>query len=213
MQRSWALPKPTKSGSKLNRILHVIYVHMKIWQVLLFWVLYLVPSWGGEWSPYHQAGCQLNSDTTWRHIRSHRLRAQFCKTGAGHSPKPLPQYLWWLIASPDCHAPFWLTSYETEVPPKPSLGSINLLEQLAELKKPVYSLDCWFITENVKGYRSTARWKDTLGEVPKELLSWNFGPGIVALGSILVPILEALRTPSFVGFYGGLRLPCIDLID
>lgn len=52
-----------------------------------------------------------------------------------------------------------------------------------------------------------------MGEVPKERLSWSFGPGIVALGSILVPILEALRTPSFVGFYGGFRLPGIDMIE
>ena len=41
----------------------------------------------------------------------------------------------------------------------PSLGLINLLERLTELRKPVYSLDYWFITKDIKGYKSTARLK------------------------------------------------------
>lgn len=44
----------------------------------------------------------------------------------------------------------------------PSLGLINLLEWLTELRKHLFSLDSWFI---VKGYNSgIARWKQTIGK-------------------------------------------------
>ena len=43
----------------------------------------------------------------------------------------------------------------------PSLGLINLLEWLTELRKHLFSLDSWFI---VKGYNSgIARWKRHIG--------------------------------------------------
>ena len=50
-----------------------------------------------------------------------------------------------------------LTGYKTEVPTTPSLGLINLLEWLTELRKHIYSLDYWFIAKDTKGYESTAR--------------------------------------------------------
>ena len=66
------------------------------------------------------------------------------------------------ITSPGCHLGFWPTGYRLEVPMTPSLGSINLLEWLTKLRKPVYLLDYWFI---IKGYNSgTARWKRCLGQ-------------------------------------------------
>ena len=43
----------------------------------------------------------------------------------------------------------------------PSLGSINLLEQLTELRKPVYSIDYRFITKDIKEYKSAAKWRET----------------------------------------------------
>lgn len=39
------------------------------------------------------------------------------------------------ITRPDCHLCFWLTSYRLEVPMKPFLGSINLLEWLKNSEK------------------------------------------------------------------------------
>ena len=42
-----------------------------------------------------------------------------------------------------------------------SLGSINLLEWLTELWKPIYLLDYQFITKDIKGYESIERWSDT----------------------------------------------------
>ena len=39
----------------------------------------------------------------------------------------------------------------------PSLGSINVQEQITELRKPVCSLDYWFITKDIKGYELTPR--------------------------------------------------------
>ena len=53
--------------------------------------------------------------------------------------------------------PVLLTGDKSEVPTVPSLGSINLLEQVTELGKLVYSLDYQFLTKNIKGYKSTVR--------------------------------------------------------
>ena len=36
---------------------------------------------------------------------------------------------------------FWPIGYKSEAPITPSLGLINLLEYLTELRKPVYSID------------------------------------------------------------------------
>lgn len=41
--------------------------------------------------------------------------------------------------------------------PRPLLGSIRLPEVLTKLRKPVYSLDYLFITQDAKGYKSTAK--------------------------------------------------------
>lgn len=46
----------------------------------------------------------------------------------------------------------------------PSLGLINLLECLAKLKKWVYSPDYQFITQDIKGYKSIAKW-DIQGKI------------------------------------------------
>ena len=40
----------------------------------------------------------------------------------------------------------------------PSLGLINLLKCLAELRKWVYSPDYQFITQDIKGYKSIGKW-------------------------------------------------------
>ena len=58
------------------------------------------------------------------------------------------------IKSPSCHLYFWPTDGNSH---DPSLGSINLLELLTELRKYIYSLDYWFIIKDIKGYKSTAR--------------------------------------------------------
>ena len=45
-----------------------------------------------------------------------------------------------------------------------SLGSINLIEQLAEDRKQAYSLYYQFITNVIKGYRiKSVGWRDTMG--------------------------------------------------
>lgn len=35
----------------------------------------------------------------------------------------------------------------------PSLGLINLLERITELRKAVYLIDHWFITKAINGYK------------------------------------------------------------
>jgi len=46
----------------------------------------------------------------------------------------------WPITSSGCYLCFWQTGYRSEVPTTPFLGSIDLLEQLTELRRIVYSL-------------------------------------------------------------------------
>lgn len=47
----------------------------------------------------------------------------------------------------------------------PFLDLINLLEQLTKLRKPVYSVAYWFITEDIKGCNSErARWERCIGQ-------------------------------------------------
>lgn len=61
------------------------------------------------------------------------------------------------VTSPGCYLYFWPTGYKSEIPKSPLLGSINLLKWLTEIRTPIYSPDCWFIT---KGCNSeTVRWK------------------------------------------------------
>ena len=74
------------------------------------------------------------------------------------------------VISPGYYLYFWPTGYKLEIPKSPLLGSINLLKWLTEIRRPIYSLDCWFIT---KGYNSeTVRWK-TLQAVGRKR-AWSF---------------------------------------
>lgn len=36
-----------------------------------------------------------------------------------------------------------------------SMALIDLVEQLTELREPIYLKDYWFITRDIKGYKST----------------------------------------------------------
>lgn len=38
-------------------------------------------------------------------------------------------------------------------------GSVSLLEWVTEIRKTLYSLDYWLITKDIRGYKSTARWR------------------------------------------------------
>ena len=93
------------------------------------------------------------------------------------------------IASPACYLCFWPTGYRFEVSKTPSLCSINLLERLTELRKPIDSLDYWFITKDIKGFESTARWRERYtGQGPDQRSVCPPGAwGLVARESILVP--------------------------
>lgn len=114
------------------------------------------PSNSPTWAGYPTI--QLNSDATYTETASDSI-------GSRLSPTRLPSTS---DASfrPGYHLCFWPIGHKSEVfIPLSLLGSINLLEQLTWLRKPVYSLDNWFITKVIEGYKSTARWKDTQREV------------------------------------------------
>lgn len=99
--------------------------------------------WVRVFYPHHQeatlwtpTGCpvsQLNSETIRTASDSiifHRLRVY------SHKTTPIP---WLQIIRLGCHLFLWPTSYRWEVPMTPSsLGSINLLKQLTELRETFY---------------------------------------------------------------------------
>ena len=147
-----------------------------------------------------QAGCpitQLSSDTIY-------LERASDPKGWGLSPTRLPP--------PASHkiTPKWSPDW-IRVPGTNSLGSINLLEWVAELREIFYLLDDQFI---IKEYNSgTGRWKRCLGQgMGKEcgvsVLSWSSetlpeSTGVCQPRSPLTLILW--------GFYGGF-ITCTRLI-
>lgn len=99
------------------------------------------------------------------------------------------------LASPACYLCFWMTGCKLEVSMSLFWGSINLLEWLIKLEKPVYSLDYGFIVKNTKDMDPTAR-EERQGQGP-EWSSRRLCP-CAAWGSLWwkafwFPNLEALR--------------------
>ena len=101
-------------------------------------------------SNFSDTSCMpYNSTQFWRYvhrnsIRSHRLRGS------------VPQDCHLLPTTSDTNGKsrllcFWPTSYRLEVPTTLSLGLINFLEQLTELRETFHLLDYQFI---IKGYSS-----------------------------------------------------------
>ena len=73
-------------------------------------------------------------------------------TGRRLSPIPQNHPLIW---SPGHYPHFWGTSYKPEVSMTLSMALIDLVEQPTELREPIYLKDYWFITRDIKGYKST----------------------------------------------------------
>lgn len=123
-------------------------------------------------------------------IRPHRLRALSCRTTTTPtSDSPKPRFL--LVLLTDQHS--------LEFPY--SLGSINLLGQLSELRKLVYSLDYWFITEDVlreMNQQPDGEIKERGRSPTKELLSsQSLGLGMVVPGIIAASPSGSLWTLSY----------------
>lgn len=101
------------------------------------YILIPIPMQRVRGSPHQQAilrtpaGCHtipLNSDTTYQETASTRLP---------------PTHLQTLVTRP--RGNISLTGYKSDVPKTPSLGSINVLEWLTELRKKDYLLEEQFI--------------------------------------------------------------------
>lgn len=108
-------------------------------------------------------------------------------------------------ANSKCCLYFWPTGSKSEAPMIPSSGSIDLL---TEPRKPVYSSDYQFITKDIKGHKSRARWRDNwVRSWTKELHPpWNLGPYMVACGNDLAPQPRSALNPLFLGYYGAFIL-------
>ena len=90
-------------------------------------------------------------------------------------------------ASPGCHLSFCPKGYKSDIPTTPSLGSINLLEELTKLRKLVYSLYYQFMT-NIKGKELTDKEMHRVRSQIQELLSlWSLGPSMIAHKSVPIP--------------------------
>ena len=71
-----------------------------------------------------------------------------------------------------------------------TLGSINLLERLTELRKPVYSLDCLFYYKRILKDRNQQPDEEIdreRSQTMEGLSLWSLGPGRVACRNILFP--------------------------
>ena len=97
--------------------------------------------------------------------------------------------------------PMLLTGYKSEVLLTPSLGWIYwlLIERLTELRKPIYPLDYQFIPNNIKGWKSKARGRDTSSKVLNKGVStpWSLGSARWPVEEFWSTSLEALWIPSF----------------
>ena len=106
-----------------------------------------------------QCCCYLPRDS----IRFHKLR----DTIGLHSPKGLPLLPQTPITSPGCHLYIWPTGCRWEVPTIPSLGLINLREQLIECRKTFYLLPTKVYNSGNSQMeeRSSARYKEKEGTI------------------------------------------------
>ena len=103
------------------------------------------------------------------------------------------------ISNPGCHLHFW-PDYKSEVPTTHPWVQL-ICQRLTELRKPVYSLDCWFITKDTKGYPPMATWSDRRARYEAQsfhALSRHASPHLPVLTNP-----EALQTPSFWGLMGA----------
>lgn len=90
------------------------------------------------------------------------------------------------LPNPHCRHQSQPTSYRLEFPTTFSVGLINFLEHLTELREIVYLLDHQFI---IKGYNSeTGRWKGRAGSVGKGS-KLSYSPQISNLGSSPNPVI------------------------
>ena len=127
------------------------------------------------------AGCptiQLNSDTIYME-REGQIPQVKSSVIQDCPPIQMP------ILSPGCHLNFWLSSFKSEVVMTPFLGFLNLLEHLTELRKPVYSLEYWFITKDTNQQPDEEIQKPR-SQTKKILSLWSLGPKTLACGCVLV---------------------------
>lgn len=137
---------------------------------------------------------QLNSDTFYPEIASDAV----AKDSVPQDCPPLQMP----VTSPGYYLCFWSTGHKWEVPMILSLGSMNFLERLTELRQPICSLGYLFIVKDFKGYESAAH---RVRSWTKEFCPHGvWGPWHVEMFSF--PHLKALRTLSFLVFCGGLAI-------
>lgn len=178
-----------------------MYAHVLVCMCLCLCVCvgFPIPS-SDSWTP---AGClriQLSFDTV-------HLDIQTDSTGKGFSPTRAPSTLD-TSHNPKLqvggsnnsggHLQVHIVTYTFEwqavdqrLPWHPPWVLSNLSEQLIELRKPVYSLHYQLITKDIKDYESTARYRDTQGNVLNKdaSVSWSLGPPMMEHESSLSPIL------------------------
>ena len=113
-----------------------------------------------SWTPAGNLRIQLYCELSTQ--RWHQIPQAKGSVLQDHPPLQTP------ITSPGCYLYFRPTGYKSEVSMTLSLGLTNLLEQLTEIRKPVYSIDDRFIMKDIKEYESTARWRDTESKEPSK---------------------------------------------
>lgn len=144
--------------------------------------------------PFSHTGWMSYDSTQFWHWQP-RDTIRFYRFGA-QSHKTVP-------TSPSYHLYFWPTGLKSEVPTTPCLDLVNLLEQLTEFRKPVYSLDYCLLDKIIKGENEQP--DEDMHRVrswtKERLSSCSLGPCTVAHVSILAHQPE----PRPFGFSWRLR--------
>ena len=98
-------------------------------------------------------------------------------------------------ASAGCHLCCWPSGVRSEAPTAPS-GWMDLLEQLTELRRPVYLLNSRRVTKDVEGHRQTNEetHRERSGRAPA-FGAWGLGPGTRMLSGS--PVWRFSESPSF----------------
>ena len=104
------------------------------------------------------------------------------------------------ISSAGCYLCFWPTGCKSEVPTTPSVGSLHLLEQLIDLRKPVHSLATGLLQRILKDTDQQSDdkiYRAIRSQATEPCPCGVWGPARWHMEAFWLPKLEAFWTQSF----------------
>lgn len=111
------------------------------------------------------------------------------------------------VSNAGCYLCFWPTGCKPEVPTTPSVGSLHLLEQLIDLRKPVHSLATGLlqrILQDTDQQPDDKIYRAIRSQAAEPLSLWSLWPSTIAHGSILASQAGSFLNSVLLGFYGSI---------